>query len=299
MTPICEQVVKIAAKLFIERGRDGGIGAGQDSLEGESVLEWIASNLGVRQFVDLRRLIVCVVDRALYNWFHLLQSTDEIRLLITPEESDIPVNITACVPHMPQCIIDLYSPIVVAGKSCFMFHYGVVIREMSLRTEIPVAPLPLPPLPEFPDRSVEWYGREAWQQEALDKFGFWLMRVVRDKTMDEWLSVMAGHEPPDIWLEVQVRTLPAGWAERLQQARQLGEDVLVTVLLDAIDAMLHAVLYDVEARSDCTIEVVTSQGRVADLSRIPIIATLASELFGEDGWIARFSRYPRAWVDRE
>lgn len=309
MPPTCQQVQEKLGTTLIKHARDSAIYRGQGLIEGlynhfdsdRKIFEAIVSAFSVSQFIDLHQLVVRIVDRALFNCLHLFQSTDEIRLLISLEGADKLVDIKHCFPDMPQCVFGASAQGWIAEYSSYVYPYGRAEDAMSLWNyrKAPVAPLQLPSLPTFPDPSVEWDGRTAQQQEAMDKFGFWLIRVVRDKTMDEWLSVMAGREPPDVWLAMQARSLLEGWAERLQQARRLEEDVMITVLLEAIDCMLHDALYDIDARSEFTIAVETSRGWVADLTRVPMLVNLAAELFGEDGWIARFSRYPRAWVDRE
>ncbi len=309
MLPACQQVQEKLGTTFIKYARDSAIYRGQGLIEGlynhfdsdREIFEAIVSAFSVSEFIDLHQLIVRVVDRAWFNCFHLFQSTDEIHFLISLEGADEPVNIKRCFPDMPQCVFGTNNPGWIAQYSSYVYPYARAEDAMSLLDyrKAPVAPLQMPSLPAFPDPSVEWHGRTAQQQEALDKFGFWLMRVVRDKTIDEWLSVMAGYEPPDVWLAMQARSLLEGWAERLQRVQRLEEDVMITVLLEAIDAMLHDALYDIDAREEYRIAVKTSRGWVADLTRVPMLVNLAAELFGEDGWIARFSRYPRAWVDRE
>jgi len=306
---VCDQVLEVATKTFVKLALDTCIGSMLSSLDGyyyagasKRVFEFVVSNFDIRQLIALRRLIVCVADRALYNWFHLLQSTDEIQLLITPEGTQEPINLTTCAPHLPHCLFSSVGWI--AKHSSLDRPYAWAQKTLSLLDDCkkaPVAPLQLPPLPDFPDPKVEWYGRTAHQQAAMDKFGFWLMRVVRDKTMDEWLSLLAGQEPnpADVWLAMQVRSMPEGWAELLQQARQLEEDVVFDMMLNTVDGLLHFSLYDIDALSEYAIVVKTPLGQVDDLTRVPMLVNLAAELYGDEGWIARFSRYPRASVDRD
>lgn len=310
MVPMCERVLEIVTKTFIKEARDGCIIGQLDFLDGyynhvesyRRIFEIVVSNFDICQLIALRRLIVCVADRALYNWFHLLQSTDEIQLLITPEGTQEPLNFTTCAPHLPHCLFSSVGWI--AKCSSLGSPYTGAEKALSLLDDCekaPTAPLQLPPLPDFPDPKIEWYGRTAHQQAAMDKFGFWLMRVVRDKTIDEWLSLLAGQEPnpADVWLAMQARSMPEGWAERLQQARQLEEDIVFDMMLDTVDILLHSFLYDIDALSEYAIVVKTPLGQVDDLTREPMLVSLPAELFGDEGWIARFSRYPRASVDRD
>lgn len=305
---ICERVVEDVATTFIRRMRDELIVDTFALLDwynradaSGKIFEFVVSNFDVLQLVDLRRLIVCVVDRALYNWFHLLQSTNEIQLLIVYENeegTDEAVNLLTCAPHLPQCLFGAGGW--VSKYSCLRSPYTWAEEVLSLwdYTRVTVVPLRLPPLPDFPDASVEWYERTALQQAAMDKFGSWLIQVVRDKTMDEWLNLLAGQEPEDVWLAMQARSMLDGWAERLQRVRRLKEDIVFEIILSKIDSLLHSMLYIIHS-PEYAIMVETPLGRVYDLKSVPMLVHLAAELFGDEGWIARFSRYPRASVDRD
>lgn len=121
----------------------------------------------------------------------------------------------------------------------------------------------------------------------LDELGSHLMRKVRDETVEQWQDILSGKMRGDA----------------AQQARALAQGIPSDVLLKLgtmlIDRALHNLLWADE------------QGEMADPPRVLLVVErangivvahqesdgLSGELYTEDGWLARYSRFPEHWTD--
>lgn len=114
----------------------------------------------------------------------------------------------------------------------------------------------------------------------LEKFGRVLMAEVRDDAIDKYEAIVAG----------QMRSAPA--LELSKELLSLNHDQLSLVrkiVLSSIDDVVHNVLWMLE-QHEGEIELNFSDGpNKANLSEIS--DGLCGEIYGEDGWIARYSKY--------
>jgi hypothetical protein len=113
--------------------------------------------------------------------------------------------------------------------------------------------------------------------EALDKFGELLIKKVRDKTISEWQRIVAG--------EMKGKS-----AERVRQ--QIGsfdkdqKDMLIKLVPQIVDTALHHFLFTVEQEQN--LKLIMDCGDSSQSLR-ELSDGLAGELYGDHGWIARFS----------
>jgi hypothetical protein len=116
--------------------------------------------------------------------------------------------------------------------------------------------------------------------ESLNKFGAFFVQNLRDSMFD-WLNTLLRGEwkAPDTQ-ELQDRVKGLKDAER-QVLRDLIEHITTTGMHDLLFALQE------QADADGAIRVLVDGNEVAKLSD-----GLHGELFGDDGWIVRYSRYP-------
>ena len=112
-------------------------------------------------------------------------------------------------------------------------------------------------------------------EEALDRFGTFLMRRVRDEAISYWDMIVAGEmkgkRAQDI--HTRVEKLPAD-----------AVAVLHDLIPQVVDSTLHQLLWGLEEADDITVD-------VDDVHDIKSVSDgLAGELYTEDGWIAEFSQ---------
>lgn len=115
--------------------------------------------------------------------------------------------------------------------------------------------------------------------EALDEFGAILMRRVRDEAITDWDMILDGR-------------MKSANAERIRQMlAALDPDdlaVLHAVIPRVVDTTLHHLLWTLEQLKHVRIAVETEAGPVPDLARVS--DGLPGEVFGDEGWVARFSK---------
>lgn len=117
-------------------------------------------------------------------------------------------------------------------------------------------------------------------RDFLDKFGEFLMSEVRDRAIRNWESVISG----------RMR------GERAQEMRTIladfSEDQLKTLVIIApfiVDSMLHHLLFSLEGEEEIDVSVSIdgeTRGQLRDMSD-----GLTGELYGDTGWIEKFSKY--------
>lgn len=119
----------------------------------------------------------------------------------------------------------------------------------------------------------------------LDKFGHFVMRNLRDKAINQHLKLQAGewHTPAIQELQAAVIALP----EETQR-------LLLSCIVDTIDTATHGLLFALQDAHDrkLGIEVMVDGTNVTEVSD-----GLQGELYGERGWIQRYSEY--AHIRRE
>ena len=112
-------------------------------------------------------------------------------------------------------------------------------------------------------------------EEAMDRFGMFLMRRVRDHAIIEWDMIVAG------------KMKSAGAREMQERIKDLSADavaVIQDVIPQIVDSTLHQLLWGLEEAEDISIDVddVRNLNSVSD--------GLAGELYSSDGWLSRFSQ---------
>ena len=119
-------------------------------------------------------------------------------------------------------------------------------------------------------------------REALDKLGRFLMDALRDSGIDfvEGLSAGRWKAPALQALQGEVLALP-------EETRQ----VIRRCFVAGIDGAIHDFLFKLAERADFEQDIrLLVDGRDV----VPMSDGLQGELFGPEGWRARFSRYGEA-----
>jgi hypothetical protein len=114
---------------------------------------------------------------------------------------------------------------------------------------------------------------------ALDTFGQLLMSKVRDETIEHWKMIADGRLKGERAARIRNRLSEMGHNDR---------DVLMAMIPEVVDSVLHNLLWMLDQEHDVTVafrigaETVPSLRDASD--------GLAGELYSDAGWIARFSR---------
>ena len=117
---------------------------------------------------------------------------------------------------------------------------------------------------------------------SLDKLGEFLIRRVRDKAIGDWEKVVAGEMRGTSAIRVRQQLTAFG----PQQA-----DLFLKLLPQIVDTTLHHLLWALEQERSLDLLAKDEQGighNVRDASD-----GLSGELYGHQGWIARFSSKPK------
>ena len=116
-------------------------------------------------------------------------------------------------------------------------------------------------------------------RDPLDKFGTFLMRNLRDRAIDNYDRLAQGQ-----WKAPKLQALQQDLAAMTEDQRRIVRDCVV----DALDVGLHDFLFALQERADFEndIQVMVDGKNLAEISD-----GFQGELFGEDGWFARFSAY--------
>ncbi len=116
-------------------------------------------------------------------------------------------------------------------------------------------------------------------KEALDVFGSLLMRRVRDRTISEWDKIVDGQMKGLTAEHVQEILVPFD-AQQVEALHQLIPRI--------VDTSLHYLLWMLEQEKSVSISVRTDTEVVPNLQEIS--DGLAGELYGQRGWITKFSK---------
>jgi hypothetical protein len=116
--------------------------------------------------------------------------------------------------------------------------------------------------------------------ESLDKFGAFFVQNLRDRMFDDLEGLLRGEWKAPAIQELQDRVRGLGDAER-QMLRDLVEHITTTGMHDLLFALQE------QADAGGAIRVLVDGNEVAKFSD-----GLHGEIFGDDGWIVRYSRYP-------
>jgi hypothetical protein len=117
-------------------------------------------------------------------------------------------------------------------------------------------------------------------KEALDLFGRMLMERVRDEAIDDWGRIFDGR-----FKDADSACL----RQRVSHFSREDMAVVRSLVPRFVDSCLHHLLWTLEQSDHVEITVRTASGVVRDLKQVS--DGLAGELYSDEGWIARFSRY--------
>jgi hypothetical protein len=120
--------------------------------------------------------------------------------------------------------------------------------------------------------------------QLLDIFGQFLMEKVRDETIEHWEKVTKGSmndtESKEIFKSLSTFTPEQSTPEQMKLIRSL--------LPGIVDTTLHYLLWSMEENENINwvVEFKESEVNIAEISD-----GLAGELYYEDGWKHRFSKF--------
>ncbi len=114
----------------------------------------------------------------------------------------------------------------------------------------------------------------------LDKFGEFIVQKLRDKMLHNLEMMMSGNwNAPDL-RELQTKVSCITDAQK-QTVRELAEELITVGMHDLLFALQE------EADSGGAVRVLVDGNDVSQLSD-----GLHGKIFGDEGWIVRFSKYP-------
>jgi hypothetical protein len=115
---------------------------------------------------------------------------------------------------------------------------------------------------------------------SLDKFGAFFVQNLRDRMLYKLETLLRGHSKAPDLLKLQ---------SQLSDFSDEQKQVLHDAVEEVITSGMHDLLFAIQEQSDAdgAFKVLADGEEVAKLSD-----GLHGEIFGEDGWIARFSKYP-------
>jgi hypothetical protein len=118
------------------------------------------------------------------------------------------------------------------------------------------------------------------EMKPTDKFGKFFVENVRDKTMDYLQLMFAGH-----WKAPKLQPLQSKVSNLNPDMKALVSELAEDLLTHA----MHDLLFAFQESHDCKsgIEIIADGKPVAELSD-----GLHGEIFGQDGWIVRYSKFP-------
>jgi predicted PhzF superfamily epimerase YddE/YHI9 len=115
----------------------------------------------------------------------------------------------------------------------------------------------------------------------LDRFGEILIRRVRDKAINDWEKTINGKmKSPSA---ARIRDLLSGFS--IQQV-----EILERLIPEVVDTTLHHLLWTLEQLDSLKIVISDQDGTTYDIKEIS--DGLPGELYGDHGWITRFSEKP-------
>lgn len=114
----------------------------------------------------------------------------------------------------------------------------------------------------------------------LEKFGHLLMTEVRDETLEKYEMISSGKLKSSIALELH---------NKLSTLDQEQLSVVMGIVMSSIDDTIHNFLWMFEQYEDI-VQVICHEDEItANLNDIS--DGLSGELYTDDGWITRFSKY--------
>ena len=116
-------------------------------------------------------------------------------------------------------------------------------------------------------------------KQILDHFGELLIKRVRDKAIGEWESIILG----------QMKGLRAERvSQHLRSFAPEQREKLISLVPQIVDSVLHHLLWTIE--QEASVDVLAKAGEDRKLQSVRDASDgLPGELYGDFGWIARFS----------
>ena len=118
------------------------------------------------------------------------------------------------------------------------------------------------------------------EQEALEKFGQFLMTKVRDEAITDWRMIADG-------------TMKSQRAQDLRQTLAgVPEDhrsVLLGLVPEIVDTVLHHLMWGLEQEGDIDVAIQVNESERIESLR-DASDGLSGELYSDSGWIASFSK---------
>ena len=118
------------------------------------------------------------------------------------------------------------------------------------------------------------------KNRELDSFGEILMLQVRDRAINQWIGIVEGRMKSPHSREI---------FERLQHLEFEDRDYIKQLFSEVVDTTLDFMLSLVEEKSSVDITFHTKSGNTVNIMNIS--DGLAGELYADDGWISRFSKF--------
>jgi hypothetical protein len=112
----------------------------------------------------------------------------------------------------------------------------------------------------------------------LDEAGAIVGGKVRDDSLEHWKKILAGQLKGDTALE---------WSEKLSKLSPRDARLVRQLIPEVVDTVLHWFLFHLEQEEGLDLVVGTGSERV---SVREISDGMSGELYGDEGWIARFSK---------
>ena len=116
-------------------------------------------------------------------------------------------------------------------------------------------------------------------QTMLEKFGELLIHKVRDKAINDWEMILNGKMKGT--RAAQIRNLISGYS--LEQL-----EILKELIPQVVDTTLHHLLWTIEQLDILKILLSDKEGTTCDIKEVS--DGLPGELYGDLGWIKRFSK---------
>ncbi|GJM27033.1 MAG: hypothetical protein DHS20C16_34480 [Phycisphaerae bacterium] len=115
-------------------------------------------------------------------------------------------------------------------------------------------------------------------KEALEKFGAIVIREIRDASIDHWERILDGRMKGQSAKETHAR---------IQIRGQQCQEQLREMIPKIVDTALHHMMCTLETHEDIDLHIQSPKGGVENLRESS--DGLAGELYGDTGWIAKFS----------
>ncbi len=124
---------------------------------------------------------------------------------------------------------------------------------------------------------------EKIKDEMLDLFGNKLIYEVRDYYLDQFNNSIIKEAYTD---EKKI------FKQKYESLGLEGQEFLKKVVTEAVDSTLHYFLWMIEQDEEYDLVRYSKEDKSESVSLRDISDGLCGELYTEDGWIERFSKYP-------